>query len=162
VWKPLFALRYSSLSGDRPDTTRWEGFDPLYFSGSDPNWYQGQIGSSIFNNTNLHTASASVVLIPDDKNIVEFRYLHFTADQVNSPLTIPAAVTLPTGGGGVPNKALASEFDISYTYIFSKNANMNAFAAYASPLAGYRELYASYGGSASGWWFLGTQLNISY
>ena len=40
--------------------------------------------------------------------------------------------------------------------------NITTFAAYASPLAGYRQLYASYGGSASGWWFLGTQLNVSY
>jgi hypothetical protein len=162
AWKPLFSLRYSSLSGDRPGGTRWEGFDPLYFSGSDPNWYQGQIGSSIFNNTNLHTASASVVLTPDDRNIVELRYLYFTADQVNSPLAIPAVGAVPASGGGVPAKALASEFDVSYTYTFNKNVNMNAFAAYASPLAGYKELYASYGGSAGGWWFLGTQLNVSY
>jgi len=40
--------------------------------------------------------------------------------------------------------------------------NINAFAAYASPLAGYKELYASSGGGASGWWFVGTQLNVSY
>ena len=42
AWKPLVALRYASLSGDRPGSSRWEGFDPLYFSGSNPNWYQGR------------------------------------------------------------------------------------------------------------------------
>ncbi len=125
VWKPLFSLRYASLSGDRPGTTRWEGFDPLYFSGSDPNWYQGQIGSSIFNNTNLRTAGASVTLTPNDKNIIELLYLYFTADQVNSPLTIPAVGAAPASGGGVPAKALASEFDVSYTYILNKNVNVN-------------------------------------
>jgi hypothetical protein len=29
-------------------------------------------------------------------------------------------------------------------------------------LAGYKELYSSSGGSASAWWFLGTQINFSY
>src|SRR6185436_9014764 len=101
-------------------------------------------------------------LTPNDKNIIELLYLYFTADQVNSPLTIPAVGAAPAGGGGVAAKALASEFDVSYTYIFNKNVNLTAFAAYASPLAGYRELYASNGGNASGWWFLGTQLNVSY
>ena len=162
AWKPLFALRYSSLSGDRADSANWEGFDPLYFSGSDPNWYQGQIGSSIFNNTNLDVASVTVTLTPNDRHIIELRYLYFAANQTNSPLTIPAVGAVPTGGGGVPAKALASEFDLSYTYVFNKNVNINAFAAYASPLAGYKELYASSGGGASGWWFVGTQLNVSY
>ena len=61
-WKPLFDFRYASLSGDKPGTSKWEGFDPLYFGGSNPNWYQGQIGSTIFGNTNLNVASAGVTL----------------------------------------------------------------------------------------------------
>jgi Alginate export len=162
TWKPLFTLRYASLSGDKSGTSNWEGFDPLYFSGSNPNWYQGKIGSSIFNNTNLNVASATLTLTPDEKNIVEFFYLYFTANQTNSPLSIPAVNTAPTGGGGVPAKALASEFDVQYTYIINKNVNISAFVAYAAPGAGYKELYSSYGGDASGWWFLGTQINVSY
>ena len=78
-WKPLFDIRYASLSGDKPGTAKWEGFDPLYFGGSNPNWYQGQIGSTIFNNTNLNVASAGVTLTPDAKNIVILRYLYFSA-----------------------------------------------------------------------------------
>jgi len=162
AWKPLFALRYSSLSGDRPGTSRWEGFDPLYFSGNNPNWYQGKIGSSIFNNTNLDVASVALTLTPNDRNIIEFLYLYFTADQTHSPLAIPAPGVQPASGGGVPTKALASEFDATYTYVINKNVNVNAFAAYAAPLGGYTDLYSANGGSASGWWFFGTQLNISY
>jgi len=162
AWKPLVALRYASLSGDRPGSSRWEGFDPLYFSGSNPNWYQGKIGSSIFNNTNLNAASAALTLTPNENNIIDFLYLYFAADQVNSPLAIPPAGAAPAGGGGVPNKALASEFDVTYTYVITKNVNVNAFAAYAAPLAGYKDLYSSEGGSASGWWFFGAQINFSY
>ena len=162
TWKPLVSLRYASLSGDKPGTATWEGFDPLYFAGSNPNWYQGKIGSSIFNNTNLNVANATLTLTPDEKNIVEFLCLYFAADQTNSPLAIPAVNTMPTGGGGVPAKALASEFDVQYTYVINKNVNINAFAAYAAPGAGLKELYSASGGGASGWWFLGTQINVSY
>ena len=162
AWKPLFALRYASLSGDKSGTSKWEGFDPLYFSGGNPNWYQGKIGSSIFNNTNLNVANATLTLTPDDKNIIELLYLYFSADQTNSPLSIPAVGAIPVGGGGVPTKALASEFDLSYTYTINKNLNINSFAAYAAPGAGLKHSYSASGGNASGWWFFGTQLNFSY
>jgi hypothetical protein len=161
-WKPLFTLRYASLSGDKSGTSKWEGFDPLYFSGGNPNWYQGKIGSSIFNNTNLNVASATLTLTPNDKTIIELLYLYFTADQTNSPLAIPAVGAVPTGGGGVSSKALVSEFDASYTYSINKNLNINAFAAYAAPGAGLKQTYSASGGNASGWWFFGTQLNFSY
>src|SRR5450631_1222397 len=162
AWKPLFTLRYASLSGDKSGTPKWEGFDPLYFSGGNPNWYQGKIGSSIFNNTNLNVASATLTLTPDNKNIIEMLYLYFSADQTNSPLSIPAVGAIPVGGGGVPTKALASEFDLSYTYTINKNLNINSFAAYAAPGAGLKHSYSASGGNASGWWFFGTQLNVSY
>jgi hypothetical protein len=44
----------------------------------------------------------------------------------------------------------------------SKNLNVNAFAAYAAPGAGLKDSYSASGGSASGWWFFGTQLDLSY
>ncbi len=162
AWKPLFDFRYASLSGDRPETAKWEGFDPLYFGGSNPNWYQGQIGSTIFNNTNMKVASAGVTLTPDANNIVVLRYLYFAADRTNSPLAIPAPGQPPPVGGGVPAKALANEFDTSWTYIIDRHVNVNGFAAYAAPGAGYKDLYAANGGSAQGWWFFGAQFNFSY
>jgi len=161
-WQPLFDFRYASLSGDKPGTPKWEGFDPLYFGGSNPNWYQGQIGSTIFGNTNLDVASAGVTLNPDAKNIVILRYLYFSAAEINSPLSIPSPNTPPPTGGGVPSKSLASEFDVSWTYVIDKALNVNGFAAYAAPGSGYKDLYAANGGSASGWWFFGAQFNFSY
>jgi hypothetical protein len=65
-------------------------------------------------------------------------------------------------GRGVPSKALASEFDVSYTYTINKNLNINTFVAYAAPGAGLKDSYSVGGGNASGWWFFGTQLNVSY
>ena len=161
-WKPLVTARYASFSGDKPGSAAWEGFDPLYFGGSDPDWYQGKIGSVQFNNTNLDTIAVSLTLTPTEKSILQFVYLNFASGQVNSPLAIPAAGQPVPVGGGVPAKALANEFDAIYTYTFSKQANANAFVGYAAPGAGYRQLYASQGGSAQAWWVVGAQLNFSY
>ena len=162
AWKPLLALRYASLSGARPGSSRWQGFDPLFFGNGNPNWYQGKIASTLFNNTNLDTISAALTVTPTEQQILQFWYLYFTADQVNSPLAIPAAGQPVPTGGGVPSRPLANEFDVAYTYTFNKNVNVNLVAAYAAPGSGYTQLYAASGGSASGWWLVGTQFNISY
>ncbi len=162
AWKPLVSVRYASFSGDRPGTANWEGFDPLYFGGSNPDWYQGNIGSTVFMNTNLDTIAATLTLTPNANTILQFVYLNFAADQVDSPLAIPAAGQPPLKGGGVPARQLASEFDAIYTYTFNKNVNINGFVAYAAPSSGYQELYASEGGKARGWWAIGTQFNVSY
>ena len=115
-----------------------------------------------FNNTNLDTLAISVTLTPNEANILQFIYLNFAAGQVNSPLAIPAARAPIPVGGGVPARALANEVDAIYTYTFSKRLNVNAFVGYAAPGTGYRQLYASEGGSAQAWWVIGTQLNFSY
>lgn len=161
-WMPLFMVRYASFSGDDPATAQWEGFDPLFFGGSDPDWYQGKAVSTLVNNTNLNTIAASVTLTPNERNILQFVYLYFAAARIDSPLALPAANAPIPVGGGVPTKALASEIDAIYTYTFDKYTNVNAFVGYATPGAGYRQLYASEGGSAQPWWVLGLQFNVSY
>ena len=155
-------MRYASLSGDQPGTSQWEGFDLLYFGGSNPNWYQGLITSTVSNNTNLNVVSFALTLTPNANSIIEVVFLHFAANQINSPLAVPAPGATPTGGGGIPSKALANELDATYTYILNKNLNVNLYAAYSAPGAGFKDLYSANGGSASGWWFIGTQFNFSY
>jgi hypothetical protein len=104
----------------------------------------------------------SLTLTPTEKIILQFVYLNFAAGQVNSPLAIPSAGKPVPVGGRVPARALANELDAICTYTFSKQVNVNAFAGYAAPGAGYRQLYASEGGSAQAWWVIGAQLNFSY
>jgi len=162
AWKPLVALRYAALSGSRPGRATWQGFDPLYFGNTDPNWYQGKIGSTQFNNTNLDTASVTLTLTPTANQILQLYYLYFSAAVTDSPLSIPAAGQPVPAGGGVPSKPLANEVDVSWTYTFNKNVNVNVVSAYAAPGSGYKQLYSANGGSASGWWLLGTQFNVSY
>ncbi|HTP99971.1 MAG TPA: alginate export family protein [Casimicrobiaceae bacterium] len=160
-WAPHFALQWTSLSGDEPGSAKWEGFDPLYFGNGNPNWYQGKLGSTLFNNTNLQTASLTATLNPSASDILELWYLYFRAAVANSPLEIPSAGE-PPPTGGVPSRPLANEFDCSWTHTFNKSVNVNVIAAYAAPGSGYKQLYEGMGGSATGWWFLGTQLNVSY
>ena len=162
AWRPLLTLRYASFSGDRPGSAAWEGFDPLYFGGSNPDWYQGKVMQMILNNTNLDSAAVSLTLTPDPRHILQFVFLDFAVAQIHAPLDIPAAGQPIPIGGGVPAKSLADELDAIYTYTFNKSVNVNLFAGYAWPGAGLRQLYAANGGSAAGWWIVGTQFNISY
>lgn len=162
TWKPALAVQWTWLSGDKPQSSQWEGFDPLYFGNSNPNWYQGKLGSTLFNNTNLVTASATLTLNPTDKQIVQLWYLDFRTAVANAPLDIPPPHMPVPVGGGVPAKALAKEVDASWTYQFDKALNVTVIAAYAAPGSGYKELFASYGGAAAGWWLLGAQFNVSY
>ncbi len=161
-WRPIATLRYASFSGDRPGTADWEGFDPLFYGGSTPNWYQGKVASTLLANTNLDAVAASLTLAPNARNIVQLVYLGFAAAQANSPLVVPPAGGPVPNGGGVPVQALGREIDVIYTYTFDKAANVNLFAGYVAPGAGYQQAYAEQGGTAQGWWMLGTQLNISY
>ena len=161
-WKPLVTLRYAWFSGDKPGTSKWEGFDPLYFGGGDPDWYIGKLASTLFNNTNIANIAASITVTPDERNILQLVALSFRAVQTNSPLSVPDAYQPVTTGGGVPSKALANELDLIWTYTFDKHFNVNVFAAYAAPGAGYKDLYASQGGSAQAWSGIGVQLNVNY
>ena len=162
AWKPLVTVRYASFSGDKPGTSKWEGFDSLYFGGGNPDWYQGKLGSTIFNNTNLASIAASLTLAPGERNLLQLVALAFRAVETDSPLAVPAANEPVTTGGGVPDKALANEINVTWTYTFDNRVNVNVFAAYAVPGAGYKQLYASQGGSARPWSGLGVQLNFNY
>ncbi len=161
-WQPLVSLQWSSLSGDKPGSSRWEGFDPLYFGNGNPNWYPGTIASTLFVNTNLQVASLTVTLNPTDKQILEFWLLDFRAAVANAPLDIPSPNAPAPTGGGVPSRSLAREVDASWTYTFDKHVNVNVIAGYATPGSGVRAAYEEIGGTATGWWFVGTQLNVSY
>jgi len=161
-WKPLVSLQWSSLSGDKPGSSRWEGFDPLYFGNTNPNWYPGTIASTLFDNTNLEVASLTLTLNPSEKQVLQLWLLDFRAAVANAPLAIPDPGEPVPVGGGVPSKPLAREIDVSWTYKFNNAVNVNALAAYALPGSGVKALYSSMDGTAAGWWFIGTQLNVSY
>ena len=162
TWNPLVMLRYARFSGDKPGTAKWEGFDSLYFGGGTPDWYQGKLGSAIFDNTNLASVAASLTLAPHARVLLQVIALSYRAVQVNAPLEVPAANEPVATGGGVPARALANEIDVIWTYTFDKRTNVNVFAAYAAPGAGYKDLYASEGGSARPWSGFGVQLNVNY
>jgi Alginate export len=162
LWKPLVMLRYAWFSGDKPSTSKWEGFDSLYFGGGNPDWYQGKLASTIFNNTNLASVAASITVTPNEQNILQLLLLSFRAVEVNSPLDVPPANEPVTTGGGVPGKALANEVNLIWTYTFDKRINVNVFGAYANPGSGYKDLYASQGGSARPWSGFGVQINVNY
>jgi hypothetical protein len=99
--QPLAMLRYAWFAGDKPGTSKWEGFDSLYFGGGNPDWYQGKLASTIFNNTNLASVAASITLTPVERNLVQVVALAFRAVEANAPLAVPEPNQPVTSGGGV-------------------------------------------------------------
>lgn len=161
-WKPLLALQWTRLSGDDPATTRWEGFDPLYFGNDNPNWYPGKIASMFLDNTNVAIASANLTLAPSEQQVLELWVLAFRAVNANAPLAIPEPNAAPPMGGGVPSKPLLTEIDAAWTLKFGKDMNVSLVGAWATPGRGYRDLYAAAGGAARAAWLVGTQFNVSF
>ena len=53
AWRPSVTYRFSSTSGDDPDTSRYERWDLLYSGGDIDSWVQGQLMKNIQYNSNV-------------------------------------------------------------------------------------------------------------
>lgn len=86
--KPSFSYRFSHLTGDNPNTERFERWDLLY-SGNDVNtWVQGLLMKNVLYNTNLQAHRIQGQLITNGWRFTG-QYFYFRSDQLNNlPLAI--------------------------------------------------------------------------
>jgi hypothetical protein len=104
-WQPALSYRWSTFSGDDPDTQTFERFDPL-FSGGLGNFLPGIVFSKVYKNANLTTNRATLSLKPRPTLELVVDYFHHRADNLNN-----------VGGIG-PLQTLASR-DIGQEVTFS-------------------------------------------
>jgi hypothetical protein len=99
--RPSFRYRYAIFSGDKPQTSTYERFDPL-LGGVQNNWVQGLTMVKLFNNANIrsHRVEASVKPRPDIEVLVDYHRLY--------------AVQLNNLGGKGPLQTLRSD-DIGHS-----------------------------------------------
>jgi hypothetical protein len=83
AWRPTFSYRWSYFSGDDPDTSTYERFDPL-FSGGLGNFLPGIVFSKTYKNANLITHRATVSLKPRDQLELIVDYFNHRADVKNN------------------------------------------------------------------------------
>jgi hypothetical protein len=82
-WRPTLSYRWSTFSGDDPDTQTFERFDPL-FSGGLGNFLPGIVFSKAYKNANLTTNRATLSAKPSDQLELILDYFHHRADRLNN------------------------------------------------------------------------------
>ena len=80
-WTPRVTLGYQTFSGDDPDTSTLERFDPLYYEGSPTAWATGTKSASTFINSNVNAWSLAVQMRPSQRDTITARYTHIRANE---------------------------------------------------------------------------------
>jgi len=82
-WQPTFSYRWSIFTGDAPDTSTFERFDPL-FSGGLGNFLPGIVFSKVYKNSNLITNRATFSIKPLATLELTLDYFNHRADSLNN------------------------------------------------------------------------------
>ena len=82
-WKPALSYRWSTFSGDDPDTETFERFDPL-FSGGLGNFLPGIVFSKVYKNANLVTNRFALSVKPSPHTELLLDYFVHRADDLNN------------------------------------------------------------------------------
>ncbi len=148
-WTPSVSYTYASFSGDDPDTTRYERFDPLFYGGSlYGTWFGGNSAWALLNsNFDVNRVSAQFVATPTD--FVTVQYDSFRASQLRSPLQFGQGTRLrcdANGCGlltGVVEPALSQDLYLGWTHVFTPHLNVTVFGVTSVPGAGLTRLGAT-------------------
>jgi hypothetical protein len=124
-WQPTLSYRWSTFSGDDPDTQAFERFDPL-FSGGLGNFLPGIVFSKVYKNANLTTNRATLSVKPSDQLELILDYFQHRADSLNNVGGIGPLQTLQS-------RDIGQEVTLTaYRYI-GKNLFFQAIASVGMP-----------------------------
>jgi hypothetical protein len=147
-WSPMLTYTYQTFSGDDPNTTRLERFDPLFYEGSPSSWATGSKSSMVFINTNVNAHGLALRLAPTPRDTVTFRYAHIRANELFSPIQFGQATRVDFGDGvstvisGVTDPHLSDDFFIEYNRIINRNTFLTAGISLSVPGAGITSVVA--------------------
>lgn len=145
-FSPRLVYAFRSFSGDDPQTSKFEKFDPLFYEGAPSLWATGSNGSFSFLNSNLESHRVSLNLTVNQKNAVSFYYWHVMADQINSPIQFGQAGRVVASGGepqlvaGVSSPHLSDDFYVEYTRVITPHIFLTTGVAVSVPGEGLRDL----------------------
>lgn len=145
-WSPRITLGYQTFSGDDPNTSTLERFDPLYYEGSPSAWASGTKSASTFINSNVNSLSVSAQLAPSKRDTLTARYAHVRANELRSPIQFGQATRVDTNSpianvvSGVTAHNLADDFFIEYSHILNRNTFLTAGVAVSFPGSGIRNI----------------------
>lgn len=128
-WSPTLTYGYQTFSGDDPNTTRLERFDPLYYEGSPSSWATGSKAASTYINSNVNAHSLALRLTPTPRDTVTFRYAHIRANELNSPVQFGQATRVTLDGNvvaGVTDAHLSDDIFIEWSRVINRNTYLTA------------------------------------
>lgn len=144
---PRIGYTFQTFSGDDPDTTELERFDPLFYDGSPAAWGSGSNASLVFLNTNIyaHQIWAAATISPRDFFTV--RYYHVRANELLSPLQYGQGTRLDPSGtptliSGVTDSHLSDDLYFEYTRVVRENAFLTAGVGISEPGDGMQDIGA--------------------
>ncbi|MEM9139390.1 MAG: alginate export family protein [Pseudomonadota bacterium] len=144
-WSPVLTYSYQTFSGDDPNTTRQERFDPLYYDGGLTAWATGTKAAMLFINSNVNAHSLALRLSPSPKDTVTLRYARVRANELQSPVQFGQATRLSFVGGnlgtvvsGVTDAHLSDDLMIEYSRILNSYTFLTAGFSVTFPGQGIR------------------------
>jgi hypothetical protein len=138
-WAPNLTVGYQTFSGDDPDTSKLERFDPLYYQGSPSAWATGSKSASTFINSNANALTLALKIQPTQQDTLTLRYAHIRANELNSPIQFGQATRVDINGNvvsGVTDAHLADDLFLEYSRIINRNTFLTAGVSVSTPGAG--------------------------
>ncbi|MFN3190639.1 MAG: alginate export family protein [Aureliella sp.] len=141
-WKPTLTYSYQSFSGDDPNTSRLERFDPLYYEGSPSSWSTGSKSSMMFINSNVAAHQLALRFTPNPRNSFTLRYHHVRANELRSPIQFGQAARVDFADGistviaGVTDPHLSDDIFLEWSRIQNPNTYVTSGVSVAIPGAG--------------------------
>lgn len=148
---PRFYIDYTHYSGDDPKTSRYERFDPVWWTGG-PNfaydgYWIGINGAAMFYPANDNAIRANADLLLTRKDMLKFQYIHYWADEKNSPISFGQAARIQYNSDGsvtlvpgVPKKPLGNEVCLAYTHLFTPELTGILLGAVTVPGSGIKAI----------------------
>jgi hypothetical protein len=125
-WSPTLSYRYAQFSGDDPNTSRFERWDPLLSGGNGEQWVEGINHFKVFQNSNLIAHRVQLRLRPTPQIELVPQLWLFRADSTTNLGGNPALSFLGS-------KKLGFEANLTAKYFMSKNMFIQGHVAATFP-----------------------------
>ncbi len=151
-WSPTLSYRYAEFSGDNPNTTRYERWDPLFSGGNGEQWVEGINHFKVFQNSNLVAHRIQLRLRPNPKLELVPQIWLFRAKSTTNIGGNPALTYLDS-------KDLGYEVNMTVKYFFSQRVFLQGHVAATYP---GKAINSALGSSAEPWISTMLFLRIAY
>ena len=153
-WRPEVFYTYQTFSGDDPNTTKLERFDPLNYEGSPASWATGSKSALVFINSNVQSHQLTFKMMPSPRDFLTFRTAHIRVNELRSPIQFGQATRLDLTDdlgsvvAGVTDPHLSDDAFIEYTRVLTPNIFLTGGFSISVPGDGIKN---AVGGSAPAW-----------